>query len=81
MAVEHINQVELSRRWRLSPRTIEGWRQRGIGPRFLKVGGRVLYRIADVEAYEAAELRETRPLPTAPRSVPLRVATRFGLRA
>jgi hypothetical protein len=81
MAVEHINQVELSRRWRLSPRTIEGWRQRGIGPRFLKVGGRVLYRITDVEAYEAAELRETRPLPTARRPVPLRVATRFGRRA
>jgi hypothetical protein len=78
MAVEHINQVELSRRWRLSPRTIEGWRQRGIGPRFLKVGGRVLYRISDVEAYEAAELRETRPLPAARRPVSLRVATRFG---
>ena len=80
MAVEHINQVELSRRWRLSPRTIEGWRQRGIGPQFLKVGGRVLYRIADVEAYETEQLRETRPLPSARRTVPLRVATRCGRR-
>ena len=70
MAVQHFNQVELSRRWRLSPRTLERWRYQGTGPHYLKAGGRVVYRIEDVEAYEAAQLRTTgvaRPAkPTAP---------------
>lgn len=70
MAVEHINQVELSRRWRLSPRTLERWRYRGTGPQYLKVGGRVVYRLDDIEAFEAGQVRETRnvalPRPTTP---------------
>lgn len=57
MAVQHFNQVELSRRWRLSPRTLERWRFQGTGPQYLKVGGRVVYRLEDVEAYEAKQLR------------------------
>ena len=44
MAVEHFNQVELSRRWRLSPRTLEGWRQQRYRSAYLKVGGRIVYR-------------------------------------
>ena len=59
MAVQHFNQVELSRRWRLSPRTLERWRFQGTGPRYLKVGGRVVYRLEDVEAYEAGQLQAT----------------------
>lgn len=59
MAVQHFNQVELSRRWRLSPRTLERWRFQGTGPQYLKVGGRVVYRLEDVEAYEAEQLQAT----------------------
>ena len=59
MAIQHINQVELSRRWRLSPRTLERWRYQGTGPQYLKVGGRVVYRLADIEAFEAEQLRAT----------------------
>jgi predicted site-specific integrase-resolvase len=59
MAVQHFNQVELSRRWRLSPRTLERWRFQGTGPHYLRVGGRVVYRLEDVEAYEADQLRVT----------------------
>jgi hypothetical protein len=36
----------------LSPRTLERWRWERKGPRHLKVGGRVLYRLEDVEAFE-----------------------------
>ena len=43
----------------LSPRTLEGWRRRGEGPRFLKFGRRVKYRPEDIEAYKAARLRES----------------------
>lgn len=73
MAVQHFNQVELSRRWRLSPRTLERWRYQGTGPQYLKVGGRVVYRLDDIEAFEAGQVRETRTV-VAPRpAAPLRV--------
>jgi Helix-turn-helix domain len=73
VAVQHFNQVELSRRWRLSPRTLERWRFQGTGPQYLKVGGRVVYRLEDVEAYEAAQLRATAMATTAMQAAPLRL--------
>ncbi len=52
MSVTHLNQVELAARLKISPRTLERWRWKGLGPAFLKIGGRVIYRLDDVEAYE-----------------------------
>ena len=49
-----LDQISLARRWKLSPRTLERWRWLELGPPFLKVGGRVLYRIEDIEAFELA---------------------------
>ena len=49
--VHHLNQVDLARRWRLSPRTLERWRWPKQGPAFLKLGGSVVYRLEDVQAY------------------------------
>jgi hypothetical protein len=57
MPVQHLNQVELSRRWRLSPRTLERWRWEGVGPQYLKIRGRVVYRLDDIEAYEVGQVR------------------------
>lgn len=57
MIVQHLNQIELSRRWSLSPRTLERWRWLKQGPDYLKVGGRVVYRLEDVEAFEKSGLR------------------------
>jgi len=73
MAIQHINQVELSRRWRLSPRTLERWRYQGTGPRFLKVGGRVIYRLTDIESFEAEQLRAAGARQVAPPTAPLRL--------
>jgi len=73
MAVQHINQVELSRRWRLSPRTLERWRYRGTGPRYLKVGGRVVYRLDDIEAFEARRIHENAANTVAETATPLRL--------
>jgi hypothetical protein len=56
--IVHINQVQLARRWSLSPRTLERWRWRDQGPVYLKVGGRVLYRLEDIEAFERASARK-----------------------
>jgi hypothetical protein len=57
MAVRHLNQIELADRWHVSPRTLERWRCFGGGPPFLKINGRILYRLEDIEAFEAAQLR------------------------
>lgn len=57
MTISHLSTRELAERWSISPRTLERWRWAGEGPRFLKLGGRVVYRIADIEAFEAAHLR------------------------
>lgn len=56
--INHLDQEALARRWSISPRTLEDWRWRKIGPRYLKVGGRVIYRLEDVEAYEAERIRD-----------------------
>lgn len=60
-----LTQIDLAERWSLSPRTLEQWRWRGVGPRYLKLGGRVVYRLEDIEAFEATRLHEntTGPLP------------------
>lgn len=47
---------QLAKRWNLSPRTLERHRMNGDGPRYLRVGGAVRYRLADIEAYEAEQL-------------------------
>lgn len=53
----------LARRWHLSPRSIERWRSEGRGPSFVRLLGRVLYRLEDVERYEREHLCQ----PEAPR--------------
>ena len=54
-----LNQARLAERWQISPRTLERWRWTGEGPAFLKIGGRVVYRLEDVEAYEAGRRCES----------------------
>lgn len=58
MALTHLHQVELARRWKLSPRTLERWRYLGCGPTYLKIGGRVLYRLCDIESFEQTNVHE-----------------------
>lgn len=45
---------QLSDRWgnAVGVPTLANWRVKGKGPRFVKVGGRVRYPIADVEKWE-----------------------------
>ena len=47
-----LNQIELAARWKISHRTLERWRWAQEGPRYLKLGGRVIYRLSDIEAFE-----------------------------
>lgn len=59
MSIKHFNQRLLSDRWDVSEATLERWRSEGIGPIFLKLKGRVLYRLEDIEAFEAESLRKS----------------------
>ena len=52
MEVIHFNQRQLAARWDISEATLKRWRSEGIGPKFLKLCGRVLYRQVDIEAFE-----------------------------
>jgi hypothetical protein len=56
MFIKHLNQLELARRWAISPRTLERWRWTGEGPRYLKLNGRIAYRLADIEGFEAERM-------------------------
>jgi hypothetical protein len=53
-AQRFLNTAELAERWRTSPETCRYWRHVGKGPRSMKIGRRVLYDLADIEAYERA---------------------------
>lgn len=46
----------LAKRWDMSPRTLEQWRYQGRGPRYVKLGNLVRYRLEDVEAAEERQL-------------------------
>jgi predicted DNA-binding transcriptional regulator AlpA len=35
----------------LHARTLDNWRSQGRGPRYVRVGRRIVYRIADLESY------------------------------
>jgi predicted DNA-binding transcriptional regulator AlpA len=50
------NQHDAARRLLLSPRTLERLRVSGTGPRYCKLGKRVAYREADLEAWVSARV-------------------------
>jgi len=46
----------------LKPNTLEIWRCHNKGPKYKKLGRRILYDLADLEAFAASCTVETRPL-------------------
>jgi hypothetical protein len=49
---------ELSRMWDMPESTLRYWRCAGIGPPYVKLGGRIKYDLADVEDYVRANKRK-----------------------
>ena len=43
----------------ISVRTLANWRCLGVGPKFTKAGGRILYPVAEVERWEARQTVES----------------------
>jgi hypothetical protein len=60
VTTKHLNQIELSRRWSISPRTLERWRWLRQGPAYLKIGGHVVYRLDDIEDFEIQQTRNAK---------------------
>ena len=46
-----LDQNEVAVMLGVSPKTLEYWRWKKVGPKFLKVGRLVRYRVSDVESY------------------------------
>lgn len=43
---------EVAVRWKLSVRTLANWRSAGRGPSYMKIEGRIHYRLQDIERFE-----------------------------
>ena len=54
-----LNTPEAAKHLGLRPGTLEIWRSLGKGPRYLKIGRRVVYELADIDAYAKAHAVET----------------------
>jgi len=48
----YIDTHQLAKRWSKSPRTLENWRGKDLGPKHFKVGGKVLYDLEDILDFE-----------------------------
>tara|TARA_Y100001973_G_C5205480_1_gene341186 strand:+ start:752 stop:949 length:198 start_codon:yes stop_codon:yes gene_type:complete len=59
LAFELLNDVQLAKRWQMTRKTLIRWRSEGTGPPFVRIGRSILYRMADVEAYEQANRQNT----------------------
>ena len=61
MQIRHLNQKQLAQRWQVSEACLERWRHEKIGPDYLKLHGRILYRQQDIEAFELRCLKTMQP--------------------
>ena len=57
--VELINEAQASVTLKVSPRTLQAWRVRGCGPRFIKVGRSVRYRIGDLHEFVKSNVHQS----------------------
>jgi len=60
----YLTATGLAARWHLTPHTLSQWRWNGKGPRFSKMGKRILYELKHVEAFEErSEYQNTSYIP------------------
>ena len=52
-----LHELELAERWGIAVTTLQKWRQRSVGPAFLKLSARVVYPLESVEEFERDNLR------------------------
>lgn len=47
-----LTETELATRWSMTTKTLYRWRTQNQGPKYMKLGKKILYPLAAVEAYE-----------------------------
>lgn len=54
---EFLTPYQLHKRWggAISPKTLANWRVKGIGPRWSKIGGRIVYPLKAVLEFESRD--------------------------
>lgn len=52
-----VDERAVAARWGKSPRTLQRWRAEGYGPPFIRIGGTIHYRVADILEFEARQRR------------------------
>lgn len=61
VTITYLTSGELAQRWRIDPKTLANWRNKGRGPAYIKLGegtqAKVLYPQEAVLAYEQAGVR------------------------
>lgn len=62
MGDKHLSPEELAERYDVSLNTVYYWNKTGDGPRFMKIGRHVRYRLADVIAWENGRLVDSRAI-------------------
>lgn len=58
-AADLLTEQMLAHRWHCSTSRLQRWRIDNRGPAYLKIGGKVLQRLADIHEYEAAHVVKT----------------------
>jgi Helix-turn-helix domain len=43
----------------ISPRTFQRWRQRGLGPKFVRIGNQIRYRRSDLETWLSSRIAQS----------------------
>lgn len=56
---DYLTVAEVAAKFRVDEATLRTWRRRGVGPRSMKFGRRVVYKRTEVKRYEEQQERET----------------------
>lgn len=51
--------TDLAKRWGISPVTLAMWRVQGDGPKYLKIGKKVLYSFDEIEKFEKQQTKKS----------------------
>lgn len=54
-----LNEKEVAARWSISPRTLQAWRLKGGGPRFVRLGRAVRYMVQELEQWVANQTKQS----------------------
>ena len=55
----YLTEKDLAKKWGLSPKTLQSWRWRNVGPPYLKIGGRIRYTSANIKNFEENNLHNS----------------------